>query len=799
MKDVNRRAVTLILLLSMCFAFALPSSGAEVKDSMAVQDSNKDSGAQITVGDNAWTLENSVLKAVVTFQDGSIDMTSFYNKAADTEYLTGSGPRTLFSYGFDNGSIAAADDGKWSLEDSNVTEIDLYDRSWGEQLEVTLTCTDPVDLQVKLVFEIYDGNAGLRYQSFIQNNTSSNLTVTKSDVLELNLKNNPHTAYYLPNMVWASTKGALSNARNCVMDYDTGDGWCMVPELNWKTNGSSDNTYPAFGGVYAWANGEQSVRFSSNPSSLQLVLFPNEEMPYLAVNLTVFQGDEMDGRASVEDHFMLRYKYWDPTTQVSINDWEWYSSGKRKDSYYRTTVVDKVLKGGIDRVNVDDDWNTDKNSTTPVSSFTSDLPSLSSYLVSKGIQIGYWFSPSGQIGSAGGPGAGGPPAGGPGAGGPPAGGGASSSDPPACATDLADWSQVETKIDQMENTLIQQYNCNWTQIDLEQLAQNKGTTSYSHASDSVYRKAVNLAKYENYFTHKYPSFAMRITNELDMGLRGDSTNGDTRNCGLIDLADNGMVSALGNYSDGDIDIATNSFGFFPMRSVFFYFGSNVWHKSTEWLYQFLASRESVLYRVPDQMDDETLALMNTFNTWRKNARIKEVLNSSYRPLESNSSNAWMFVTQDKSKAIVVATDAYKTTTSEFTTKLRWLDSDKTYFVQDITLNDNGEFTNSLVERATGAELKSKGLTVDYKTNTSNGKAYWIQEDNGSNLQVVYADSNVTSYTENMENGALTVTVTGGTANATAKIAVYDSNSKKEKVMDCTLSDDGTGTFTFQAD
>lgn len=772
---------------------------AKVQASGIVTDGN---ATISTVSENAWYLENSALTADVSFANGSIDMTSFYNKAAHMEYLTGSGPRELFNYVLSDGSAASAMDGNWTLTDSQFSDINLYGRTWGEQLEITLTCTQPVSMQVKLVFQLYNGDAGIRYQCYVKNNTTGNLTIKSSDVLQLNFPNKPHTAYYVPNMIWASTGGSLYDARNCVMAYNSGDGWCMAPELNWQTNTVVDSTVnpstasgqPPFGGIYAWVNGEQSVRFSTNPASLQLVLFPGEEMPYLAVNLTVFKGGEMDGRASVEDHFEQRYKYWNPTTTLSLNDWEWYSSGNRTDDYYRNTVVPTALAGGFDRLDVDDKWNLTTDSTEPLDvpvtgkrplpAFTTDLASLSQFVTDHGLQIGYWFSPCGYYPSVKG-----------------TFGALTVTMPAAPATygDLADWNQVQTKIGQMENVLIGQYHASWTQIDKLQLYQNTTQTTYSSPSDSVYRKAVNLEKYENYFTDKYPNFGMRITNQLDLG--GSLSN---RNCGLIDLADNGMLSAKGEFNDGDINICFNSFGYFPMNSNFLYYASSEWYDTTEWMYEFLSTRESMLYRSPtplpnnssDFMDARTLALLKTFNTWRKNPRIEAILDDSFRPVTMDNTYSWMYTNADKSQGIVIATDANHSKTPGFTAKLDWLDPGKTYLVQDMTLNDNGTFSNSLVTRATGAELKSKGFYVDYKTNTSNGKAYWIQEDDGQNLQVAYADSNVNAYTQSLSNNTLTVNITAGTANSTAKIAVYDRSMPKEQIKSCTLDSNGTGTLTF---
>ena len=134
-----------------------------------------------------------------------------------------------------------------------------------------------------------------------------------------------------------------------------------------------------------------------------------------------------------------------------------------------------------------------------------------------------------------------------------------------------------------------------------------------------------------------------------------------------------------------------------MDSVFEYYENGYFIDKTEWLYQFLATRESVLYTDPTTMleNPDALALMKTFNTWRKNSRIKEVLNGSFRPVEEDESNAFMYLNDEKSEAMLIATDARrlygdyeKTYTKEsegFQANIRWLDDNKIYLVQDITL------------------------------------------------------------------------------------------------------------------
>lgn len=78
--------------------------------------------SSVTKSGNTWTLENDVLRAVISFANGSIQMTSFYNKEAGKEYLTGSGNQHLFYYNYD-GSDLYANDGGWTLGTDTTTDI----------------------------------------------------------------------------------------------------------------------------------------------------------------------------------------------------------------------------------------------------------------------------------------------------------------------------------------------------------------------------------------------------------------------------------------------------------------------------------------------------------------------------------------------------------------------------------------------------------------------------------------------------------------------------------------------------
>ncbi|UQZ87541.1 hypothetical protein SK3146_06843 [Paenibacillus konkukensis] len=116
---------------------------------------------------------------------------------------------------------------------------------------------------------------------------------------------------------------AVSNSLVRQNLYDAGDGWGVQPEMNWKTQDgpavygdkpSTSSMLPPFANINAWS-GIGGVKVSTNPSALQLVLFPGEEFEYIAVDLTVFKGDIIDGKMAVEEHFRKRFKYHDVSTE----------------------------------------------------------------------------------------------------------------------------------------------------------------------------------------------------------------------------------------------------------------------------------------------------------------------------------------------------------------------------------------------------------------------------------------------------------------------------------------------------
>ncbi|OXM82342.1 carbohydrate-binding domain-containing protein [Paenibacillus rigui] len=713
----------------------------------------------ITRSGNVWTLENDVMKSVVSFAGGSIEMTSFYNKEAGKEYLTGSGSQYLFYYNY-GGSDLYANDGGWTLGTATITDITKFGTSWGKLLTIPVTRTSPQNVTISLKFELYNGKSGLKYSNSIKNNASSDKTITESDIIALNLPNDSHTLHYVPNMVWYSTSGALApnTGRNAITVYSSGDGWGLQPEMNWKTEGAP-NRLP-FASINAWS-GISNVKVSTNSEALQLVLFPGEEFEYISVNLTVFKGDILDGKMAVEEHFRKRFKYHDVTSVFTTNDWDYID--KRTDAFFRNTVVPRAAQAGLDMVMIDDLWNTTRDTTVAKTSFTSNMASLTDYIVAQGLRFGLWFSMTGDNHDLG--------------------------------RDLADSANIEFKRSQVEDIMIPQYHLSHQMIDLTEFWPNTAATSTSHPSDSVYRKNVLVRNYLNDLVSRHPDFIGKLTSEVDIY----PTQGD-RNNGLLHIADNGFITANGGVGTS-MKIGFDSFGYLPMNSV--YYGGSPTGR-TEDYYSYMLARVIKFNTDPSGWTTTGMDSLKKFNDWRKNPRIKALTDQTTRPLyagpnfDTSGPYAWMYTTDDKSKALVIATAAGVTgAASDVTLNLRWLDNNKTYLVEDITMDDSGSSTYTYKGKFTGSQLKTPGLTVNLAENTSKGKAFWIQEDNGASMQVLYADEKITSYTQNAAGSSLTVNV-NGTANATGKVVVFDRTANKTVTRDVTIGSGGTGSVTVSS-
>ena len=209
-----------------CFG-GLPAVAADTSVSAAEGQVTGGEAAVIREDGDSWTLENQAVRLGLAFTDGSLRMTSFYNKAAEREYLTADDETNyLFSYdwaGYENGSGAveaskqtvSSADGKWEMvgsptvEDVTTRNYDLDTLELGQSLEIVLQHAT-AGMQVTLQFEIYNGVGGIHYQTFIKNTGAEKMVITESDVISLNMPNDAHYLHYINAR--SSSSGGAENA-----------------------------------------------------------------------------------------------------------------------------------------------------------------------------------------------------------------------------------------------------------------------------------------------------------------------------------------------------------------------------------------------------------------------------------------------------------------------------------------------------------------------------------------------------------------------------------------------------------
>ncbi|MCI8361179.1 MAG: hypothetical protein HFE86_07580 [Clostridiales bacterium] len=825
------RAIALALSAALsltCFG-GLPAAAAE---ETAAQNSGNRS---VTGGEEAavrqdgqsWTLENGSVRLGLAFADGSLRMTSFYNQAAQREYLTADDQTNyLFSYQwaeYQNGSgplastvkTVSSADGKWKVKGTPVTE-DISTRDYanntlrlGKSLEFVLQHAD-AGMQATLRFEIYNGAGGVRYQALLKNTGDKKMVITESDVISLNLPNDAHYLHYVnartsgsggaENATWKTTEGSLNfqnaagkqNGRNALCVYKSGDGWWIMPETNWRTQVGPENygetpqktnTNPEFASVSCWDNDgtEKQVLVRTHPESLQLTLKPQEEFQYIGVNLTAFKGDVVDGKMAAEEHFRLRFKYHDTTTILNTNDWDYNS--KSTFEYMRDTIIPQAVKANVDMVMIDDLWNVNRDSITAVPKFKS-LSELGQMIRDNGKMFGIWYSLTGDGHNKG--------------------------------RDLADPDQwygnaakgITGKKEQIE-TLINEYKMDHQMIDLTEFWQNTKETDYSSPCDNVYRKNVNVNNGLNELIAQYPNYLVKLTNEVDVY----PTQGN-RACGLLHMADNGWVVHNAGLNGG-MQAGANAFGYLPLNSV--YSGGPV-EGAMSVYYHYMFARNVKLNTDPGgpTWTDHGVELMATFNNWRKGSRIKaltdnEVTRPTYMGAGWNSNDganwiskgvngpyAWMYTNADRSRALMLATSYTSGPAVQFTADARWLDPAKDYLVADVTLDDTGSFTYAYKGLYTGKQLTEEGFAVDLTENTSGGKAFWFEAVNDEGMQVVYADEKIEDYQTAVKDGVMTVELTGQ-AGAAATLIAADSKAGKGRVVSIQLDETGKATLRIPAD
>src|SRR5262249_13640051 len=126
--------------------------------------------ATVVAEGGRWTLENGALSAVVVADDaaGTVRLASFFKKLGGGEGLGGApSARRLFRHhvvaGGQTTDVDSAD-GSWHVAASSISDIVLFDRTWGKKLALTVTRAAAPAMTIELDFEIYDDTSGLRYQ-----------------------------------------------------------------------------------------------------------------------------------------------------------------------------------------------------------------------------------------------------------------------------------------------------------------------------------------------------------------------------------------------------------------------------------------------------------------------------------------------------------------------------------------------------------------------------------------------------------------------------------------------------------
>jgi hypothetical protein len=739
--------------------------------------------ASIAANGKVWTLQNDSLQTTVSFADGKLRMDSLQNRAAKVDYLQERASAPLFTHQLD-GVAVAADDGGWTLDGATTNDIELYGRQWGKRLEITISRTKPVAFSTRQVFEVYNGRAALRYFSFVKNGTDKEVTINASDVFDANLPDRPRRLHFVERYTrWNTSQESLTRGgRNCLVRYDDGHGLFVLLENNWATS-LEPGGFKGLPGekmlhLNAWPQGAKTqgatLSVATNPKAVQLVLFPREEVEYFSVNVGVFQGDALDGRVAVAEHLGKRFKFHDPTHQLSANDWIWYNKEGRTDAKYRNSVIPKCAAAGFDRIHFDDFWYAPEDGCEPRDRWTANMPALCDLIIARGMKPGHWFSLQGRY----------------------------------CyngwgdGRDCADPANVDFKLKQMEEILIGKYHTAWDQLDAGLLWKTDKVTAYSHPSDSVYRKILGLRRYMSTIAHKYPDLIMQVTCEIDNPVQHQD------GVGLIHLPDNGIVGMFRRTdTHDDVRDLYDCVGLFPLEGLLSTWGEDggaqAWQGTPLWYYQFLLARHTSTYSMPDGWPPDSVAHLRAFNDWRKNPRFKVVLNELMRPVyngtdwqKNEGPWSWMFTDEKKTKALLFALNHLKLSQENaFAARLRWLDPARTYLVEDITLLPGGKFNHRFCGAFSGAQLKESGLPIDLNAGPERCAAFWIQEKGKNVPQVLYADAAVTSYTEKIDGSGLTVTLEGA-PDAMAQLVIYKPGKMGVENRVVSFDSSGKATVTF---
>ena len=752
-------------------------------------------------GTSVWLIENETLSAQIELNSsGQLLFTHLYNKTSQSECLTGNGSSSLFHYKGRAVAHKKTEEGElvsypfeysagmkgWSLTGSSIEDILMTTFSGKESLGKRLSVViQNEDFEVTICAEIYDGKSGLRMQNYLKNLTGNyRFIIEESTVLRLNLPNNPHHLHFSCNTKWESTTGGVEEAplynkgkrvaKVLLNRYEDGTGWYLAPEVNWRTqygpevpSSAYEYMHRSFAGATAWSSSASDyVQVITHPESFQLVLFPQEKFEYIAVNLTLFTGDIVDGKMAVEEHLRKRYKYHDTQTLFNTNDWDWFTTGKRTDRFYREVVIPKAKEAGMDMVMWDDGWNNPNSTNTgldnsgthrdeivPSPMVTTDFKGLTDFIHDNGLMFGLWYSMSGGNHNMG--------------------------------FDLSDPAFISAKREKVR-TLLEDHHMSHQMVDLTEMWQVLDETSHSYPSDNVYRKVVRTKNLMNELADKYPQYIVKVTSELDI----HPTQGD-RAVELLHIPYNGFMTSVGDAGGGVIGMVSYCFGHYPLNSV--YFGGT--HSALmEDYYKFMVARDIKFGVCPDQWSQKGIELMAKFNKWRRSKRIADMTTQIIRPVylgkgwDSNEvANwdfgsgplSWMYTTEQKDKALLISSNCGEVGhIGKMPLPIRWLDDRKHYLIEDITLDDTRQFTYHFEGVFTGADLKKGAFAINMYQNSSRGKAFWIQEmKTGQPVQVLYMNENVDDYQENYMDGVLTVTLKGKANEEALAILYYQAEDK----------------------
>ena len=685
--------------------------------------------ATIAEAKNIWTLESNTLRAVVTFDNGSADLASLVNKRTGKELLTGAGPRCLFRHTVD-GQEMSAKDGQWALGGAKTADITAFGKHWGRSLTLDLA-RPAAKLTVSLVFEIYDGYAGLRYGSFLQNDDpAKERTISASDILVLNLPDGRHVIDYVPwQTKWASTTGGLEKAkRNCLLRYENGDGLAILPENNWCTSlvpgaGKGDPKQP-FLFMDVLAGNATGLRISTNPTAVQLTLFPRERFEYFWVNLQPFTGDALDGRAAVAEHFRKSFKYHDPLPQVDFQEYqvEYFQN----DAMARQHLLPALAEAGFDKWEVTWRWNGSEASDSPLPrpGFTANLPALAQHAVDLGLKVGYYFTMHGSPSGWGG------------------------------GRDLANPAEIAYKRAQVENILIKRYQSTWQMIDLGEMWKNDQPTAYSHPSDNVYRKFVNLRNYMNDMSRKYPDYQMLTTCETENPNSSEADRAaSNQSVSLMLIGENGQAGAY-KRTDGARDYADiqanlrdsmNYIGLMPLEAAVQVHGEGSFPVRDPWpemfttqaVYASLLGGCSTYYSDVRRWTPEQRKFLRQFNDWRKSPRISALLREVAHPLAIGEDNkgpyAWIYTNAAKTEALLIAV-GFGHVPADFSPSLRTLDGGKTYLIKEVTQFVDGNPNPVYRGAFTGTQLKTQGLPINLGDDEDCATAFLLSEKTDENSQ-----------------------------------------------------------------